>query len=57
MNDIWQQFSGDFNAMTDAEIDQEVDQAQDRIDKETEFVEAVSAWKAAGRPRSKKGAE
>jgi hypothetical protein len=57
MKDIWQKFSGDFNAMTDAEIDQELDQAQAKIDEETEFVEAVAVWKKAGKPRSNKGAD
>lgn len=57
MKDIWQKYSGDFNAMTDAEIDREAGEAQAKIDKEVEFVEAVAAWKKAGKPRSLKGAE
>lgn len=57
MKDIWKPYQGDFNSMTDDEIKREVDAAQDTIDRETEFVEAAAAWVAAGKPRSRKGAE
>lgn len=47
----WENYKGDFNSMTDEEVDTAEAEAQDRIDTETEWVEAVAAWKAAGKPR------
>lgn len=52
MNDnLWKKFEGDFNSMTDEEIDDLTNEAQEKIDDETEWVEAVASWKAAGKPR------
>lgn len=52
-NNAWERFKGDFNSMTDEEIEQVTKEAQDTIDREEEWVEAVSSWKAAGKPRRK----
>lgn len=51
MKDLWKQYSGDFNSMTDQEIDAETEISQNYIDEHTEWVEAVASWKAAGKPR------
>lgn len=51
MKDLWKRFRGDFNTMDDGEIDQEVEHAQSVIDEQVTWCEAVSSWKAAGKPR------
>ena len=51
MSDLWRQFKGDFNSMTDAEIDQAEKEAQETIERETEWTEAISSWRDAGKPR------
>lgn len=51
-NAAWSKFRGDFNAMTDAQIDAETRRSQEAIDEHEEWVEAVAAWKAAGSPRN-----
>ena len=52
-NNAWERFKGDFNSMTDEQIDRECAEAQDRIDKDEEWLEAVSSWVDAGKPRRK----
>jgi hypothetical protein len=54
MTDMWEKYAGDFDAMTDEEIDIETRQAQFLIDENEEWVEAVAMWKAAGKPRNAK---
>jgi hypothetical protein len=54
MNDSWKQYEDDFNGMTDAEIEEETQSAQDLIDENESWVEAVALWKAAGKPRKSK---
>ena len=49
--DSWKAFEGDFNALSDNEIEQEVSIAQNKIEEAEEWLEAVSSWKAAGKPR------
>ena len=51
MEDIWKPYAGDFNCMTDEQIETEVQYAQSQIDEHEEWIEAVAAWKAAGKPR------
>lgn len=51
MTDLWKKYAADFDAMTDAQIDRETLEASDRIDADTEWVDAVTAWEAAGKPR------
>lgn len=52
MTDSWKQYAGDFNSMTDEEIERETQSAQDLIDENTSWVEAVALWKIAGKPRT-----
>lgn len=52
MKEVWWEYQYDFNDMTDEEIDLETQQAQNLIDENESWVEAVAAWKAAGKPRS-----
>lgn len=52
MKDAWKKYRGDFNAMTDEQIDQECKEAQRRIDKDEEWLEAVASWVDAGQPRN-----
>lgn len=51
VNDVWKEYAGDFNSMTDEEIETETNQAQSLIDENESWVEAVAAWKNAGKPR------
>jgi hypothetical protein len=51
VDNSWKQYSGDFNAMTDAEIQKEVDDEQYKLDEAESWLEAVASWIAAGRPR------
>jgi nitrogen fixation/metabolism regulation signal transduction histidine kinase len=53
MNDIWKEYAGDFNSMTDAEIQEEVDDERQKLDEAESWLEAVASWIAAGRPRDK----
>ena|SRR6218665_935943 len=48
----WYDYRGDFNAMTDEEIEQECEIARNRVAEEESWLEAVESWKQAGRPRS-----
>lgn len=47
----WEKFRGDFNALTDEEIEEEVAQEQEKLAEAEEWLEAVVAWKKAGKPR------
>lgn len=53
MSDIWKQYAADFNAMTDKEIEDECSVARNDLDEAESWLEAVEAWKAAGKPRDK----
>ena len=48
----WIKFKDDFNNMTDEKIDRELERAQREVDEYEEFIEAVVAWKADGKPRN-----
>ncbi len=50
--DYWKKYAADFNGMTDEEIDFETRCAEDRMAEDEDWLEAVHAWKAAGRPRN-----
>lgn len=52
--DIWKQYEGDFNSMTDEEIKHEVEIAQNDLDEAESWLEAVASWEAAGKPRKAK---
>lgn len=51
MENIWKQYKNDFDSMTDAEIEKEVNEEQEKIDEAQEWLDAVASWKAAGCPR------
>lgn len=48
----WKRYEADFNAMTDEEVEAERASAQALVDEQEEWLEAVAAWEAAGKPRS-----
>lgn len=51
VNDAWKQYAADFKAMTDEEIESERRAAQDLVDEQESWLEAVASWEAAGKPR------
>lgn len=51
MNDLWKQYAGDFNAMTDEEIARETERSRQEVEEHEEWLEAVASWEAAGKPR------
>ena len=51
MESAWKEYAGDFNSMTDKEIEAEVASAQEKLHEEESWLEAVASWKAAGKPR------
>ena len=51
MNDAWKEYAADFNALSDTQIEEECKAAQDLIDENESWTEAVASWKAAGKPR------
>lgn len=55
MNDAWKQYAADFNAMTDEEIEEERRNAQNLVDEQESWLEAVASWEAAGKPRTEGG--
>lgn len=52
MDDIWKEYAADFDNMTDIEIEQARQSAQDLIDENESWTEAVASWEAAGKPRT-----
>lgn len=52
MNDAWKKYSADFDSMTDEEVERERESAQQLIDENEDWTEAVASWIAAGRPRT-----
>ena len=53
MNEHWKNYRGDFNSMTDEEIEWELQLALDKVNEEEDWIDAVASWKAAGKPRGK----
>ena len=53
MSEEWKKYENDFNAMTDAEIEQESEQMRDQVNEAEDWLEAVASWEVAGKPRSK----
>lgn len=51
MDNAWEKYRGDFNSMTDEQIEEAIKDAQAIIDREEAWVEAVASWKKAGKPR------
>jgi len=50
-NPLWAKYANDFNAMTDEEIEYESNAMSDKLNEAEEWLEAVAAWEADGRPR------
>jgi hypothetical protein len=48
----WAKFQNDFNAMSDDDVIEENRRMEDRLGEAEEWLEAVAAWEAAGRPRT-----
>lgn len=51
-NDAWKEYEADFNAMTDEEIEEERQSAQNLVDEQESWLEAVASWEAVGKPRA-----
>ena len=49
--DLWKKYKGDFNAMTNEEVDFEVENSLEVVAIEEEWLEAVASWVEAGKPR------
>lgn len=56
-NEAWKSFAGDFNAMTDSQIERESERARRVVDEQESWLEAVASWEAAGKPRATDGTE
>ena len=54
MAEAWEQYAADFNAMSDEQIERERQSAQALVDEQENWLEAVAAWEAAGKPRKSK---
>ncbi len=54
-NDAWKEYAADFNAMSDEEIEADRKSAQDLVDEQESWLEAIASWEAAGKPRSISG--
>lgn len=50
-NNAWEKYKGDFNCMTDEQIENSAKEYQEKIDDAEEWLEAIASWKAAGKPR------
>jgi hypothetical protein len=51
MREAWKRYENDFNAMTDDEIEYESNAERQKLDEAEDWLEAVAAWEAAGKPR------
>jgi hypothetical protein len=56
-NTAWAEYQNDFDAMTDKEVNEETRRSQSEVVWAESWLEAVAAWEAAGRPRTKKEAQ
>ena len=54
MDNLWKKYEADFNAMTDAEIEEERRSSQALVDENEDWLDAVASWEAAGKPRAPK---
>lgn len=50
-NRAWEEYRGDFNSMTDEEVEREVSAEEIKLEEAESWLEAVASWKAAGKPR------
>lgn len=49
---VWSRYQNDFDAMSENDIIDETRRMEDQLDEAESWLEAVSAWEAAGRPRT-----
>lgn len=52
MTEAWRRYAGDFNGMTDAEVEAESQRARDEMEEHESWLEAVASWEKAGKPRN-----
>lgn len=57
MTEAWKEYEGDFNSLSDDEVEQELEKALREMEEAESWIEAVTSWKAAGKPRDKKDDE
>lgn len=50
--DAWKAYEADFNAMSDEEIARETERSRQEVEEHEEWLEAVTSWEAAGKPRN-----
>jgi hypothetical protein len=50
-NQAWKEYTADFNAMSDEQVEREVQISEDALEKAESWLEAVASWKQAGKPR------
>lgn len=53
MDNAWSKYQNDFNNMSDNDVLDEVRRMEAQLDEAEDWLEAVTAWEAAGSPRSK----
>lgn len=51
MKDAWKRYEGDFNSLTDEQIESECGDAEESLAEAEDWLEAVASWEAAGKPR------
>ena len=49
----WSMYQNDFDAMSDEDIEHETEVCRHDLEEAESWLEAVAAWEAAGRPRTK----
>lgn len=47
----WEDYRGDFNSLSDAEIEYECETCRREVEEAESWLEAVASWEKAGRPR------
>jgi len=52
LDERWKRYAADFNAMTDAEIEDECESERRKVEEAEDWLDAVASWKKAGRPRT-----
>ena len=54
IENAWEYHKGDFNSMTDEQIDEVTKEAEEQVEAYEKWLEAVASWKDAGKPRMEK---
>lgn len=52
IKNAWKEYASEFSAMSDEEISRETRNSQDMVDEHEAWLEAVSSWEQAGKPRN-----